>query len=437
MDDDWVMPSTSSPIAIAPVIPAEGVRRESALPFWCLMFFTFIVLVGPQFLFPVLQPLHLAKVAAGLAIAVYVFDRLAQRRPLTVNVPAVRLILWFVLLATLSIPLSHWPGGSLDLLLTSFSKSLAIFFLLANTVNTVRRMKLMIGSMAMWGVILSVAAIRDFWVGNFGLAGLRIASFYSALTTNANDLALTLNLILALVIGLYAAINNPFLKLFLLAAMGLSAAGVIVSFSRGGFLTLVAILLVPLIKQVREGRLAPLAGFVVVVLAVPFLFPEGYGDRLYSILDFGYDPTGSARARWQTLGIAVSIIIENPLFGVGFGQDHLAIGEQGGGWTETHNAFLQVGADLGVPGLLVHLLLIWQVFKGVRQPRKELEGLPQGRELLALRNGIQIALLAYVVAAFFHPVPYHFYFYYIAGLAIAFQEMTRPFRVQAQRLTPA
>ena len=33
--------------------------------------------------------------------------------------------------------------------------------------------------------------------------------------------------------------------------------------------------------------------------------------------------------------------------------------------------------------------------------------------------GVRIALCGYAVAALFHPTAYHFYFYYLAGLAVA------------------
>ena len=64
---------------------------------------------------------------------------------------------------------------------------------------------------------------------------------------------------------------------------------------------------------------------------------------------------------------ALRIMLEHPLFGVGFNMDTLATVEKGGGWIDTHNAYLKVGAGLGIPGLVVYLLLIWHVFKAIRE----------------------------------------------------------------------
>jgi hypothetical protein len=40
-----------------------------------------------------------------------------------------------------------------------------------------------------------------------------------------------------------------------------------------------------------------------------------------------------------------------------------------------------------------------------------------------------MALAAFCVAAFFHPVAYHFYFYYVGGFAVAFSEIVKRFDV--------
>ena len=38
-------------------------------------------------------------------------------------------------------------------------------------------------------------------------------------------------------------------------------------------------------------------------------------------------------------------------------------------------------------------------------------------------NGIELSVAAFAVGALFSPVPYHFYFYYPAGLAVALAVM--------------
>lgn len=416
------MPSAVGAPAITAAAP--WTREGNSLPFWCLAFFTFILYIAPQLMFSVLTPLHLAKVSAGLAIAVYLLDRLSRRQPLSVDVPAVRLVLVLTGLAILSIPLSLWPGGSVEVFQGAFIKSVAIFFLLANAVDTPRRMRTLLALVVAFGVIIAAAGIRDFAAGNLAVGGVRIAGYASPLAGNPNDLALTLNLILALATGLHASAHGAFTRLVLLGVMGLLVAGVIASFSRGGFLTLGAILAALLWRRVRERGIAAVLPFLALGAGL-FVLPGGYSERVYSIFDFSLDPTGSASARWEGMRVSLTVMLENPVLGVGLGQDMLALVDEGFGWVETHNAFLQAGADLGVPGFVVYVLLVRHAFKSVRQARREFRGVPDGRTLLALGSGVEIALVAYTVGALFHPVAYHFYFFYLAGFAVALREMAR------------
>jgi hypothetical protein len=47
------------------------------------------------------------------------------------------------------------------------------------------------------------------------------------------------------------------------------------------------------------------------------------------------------------------------------------------------------------------------------------------RDLVVLAGGVQIALAAFAVESFFHPVAYQFYFFCIGGLAVALQNTCR------------
>ena len=55
----------------------------SAVPFWALMCFSFVLLIAPQEIFPVLAPLRIALLAAFVAIITYLLDRFRRRQSLT------------------------------------------------------------------------------------------------------------------------------------------------------------------------------------------------------------------------------------------------------------------------------------------------------------------------------------------------------------------
>jgi O-antigen ligase len=389
------------------------------------MFFTFVLFVTPQSYFPVLHSFSLGKLSIGLALLVYMLDRLAHGRPLTVVTPAVRLVLCLVLLALLSIPFSRWPGGSAAVFVDEFSKSVIVFLLISNSVNTIQRMRLMIGSMALWAIIMSWVAVRDYSGGNLALGGLRIYGYDSPLAANPNDLALTVNLILPLVFGLYLGARKGLARLLFMAAIGLLASAVISSFSRGGFLTMMTVLLVVLINRLRE-RGPRVLGWVFGILLVSLVvLPAGYGDRVYSIFDAKADPTGSSDARWNSMVLAWGSMLAHPVIGVGLGMHGLNVFDQTGGWdwVGVHNVFLQIGADLGVLALVVYVLTIWKLLRRLDHSLNVVKEWPDAQGFLALGSGIRISIIGFVVGGFFSPVAYQFYLFYIAGLAVAFQNI--------------
>ena len=412
------MRAASSVIVRAP--RTSGSRSASA-PFWGLMFFTFILYISPQVYLPFLQPLRLAMVSAGLAIILYLLDRIFRGGAITIMIPPIRHVFLFYVLAGLSIPTSMWPGGSFEFWTGDLLKSILIFLLLANVVDTVRRMKILVASLACWGTFMALSGARDFSAGVFNQG--RIAGYESALAGNPNDLAFVINLMMAVIFGLFFATKSTVHRLLLGGAVAIMAWGVITTFSRAGFLTLAAMGLVLLVERIRKGDM--LSVLVVVGLAVCFvvLSPSGYGDRLWSIIDIDSDPTGSARGRYEGTFTAIQFILGRPLVGAGVGMNGLAFVEEGGGWTVVHNVFLQVGADLGIPALVVYVLIMFHLFRGVNRLLRQLRTGPRNDELTSFASGVRLALIGFTVGAMFHPAAYHFYFFYTAGLALAVQNI--------------
>jgi O-antigen ligase len=130
------------------------------------------------------------------------------------------------------------------------------------------------------------------------------------------------------------------------------------------------------------------------------------------------DRTGSAQARWEDTKAAVAYVIENPILGAGIGQDILALNEvRGLRWRSVHNVFLQYGVDLGLPGMILFTLVLAYCLQAAY--RVEHARFVNGGDVPALAAGVRVSLVAFTAAAFFHPAGYHFYFFYIAGLAVA------------------
>src|SRR5204863_736012 len=186
-------------------------------------------------------------------------------------------------------------------------------------------------------------------------------------------------------------------------------------------------LLFLLLVRRRAGKAIGALGLCVLVALM--VLPSGYGQRLSTILDVDSDATGSAQQRWRDTEAAIQFIAAHPIVGAGIGEGGLALNEvRGTFWLPVHNAYLNYGVDLGVPGLVMFVALVLTSLQTARRVERTTTG-AMGTELGGFASGIRISLAGFIVAAFFHPVAYHFYFYYIAGLSVALKTVAaRQFR---------
>jgi O-antigen ligase len=256
----------------------------------------------------------------------------------------------------------------------------------------------------------------------------RIVAYDGALTSNPNDLALMLNLILPLSIASLLSAKSTLVKSLCIGVIVLSVVAVIVTFSRAGFLglaTIVAVYFVRMIRRRGADRRWAVAVFLAILFAVPFA-PSNYVDRLATVKNVASDPTGSSQTRWRDMSAAVQFVMGHPIVGAGLGMDVLALNQvRGVDWVQVHNVYLEYAVDLGVPGATLFLMLFYRVFKKVRSSRKQLADLPAQRDLFLLVEALETGLIVFAICGFFYPVAYNFFFYYIGGLALGARAVTQ------------
>jgi len=114
-------------------------------------------------------------------------------------------------------------------------------------------------------------------------------------------------------------------------------------------------------------------------------------------------------------------VAKHPVVGAGIGQDILVMNDERGidTWRRVHNAYLQYGVDLGLPGLLMFVWLHLTCYRTARAVEQRAAAVPSLRDLQPLATGVKMSLVAFGVAAMFHPIAYQFYFFSVAGLAVA------------------
>lgn len=397
----------------------------SAVAFWALVAFVFVLILAPQTFVPVLRPLHIAFLTAGFAGAAYMLGNLAYRRPIVQLTSEIVLVGCLATWAIASVPLSYWPGGSLQFLLGIFFKALIVFLLLVWIVSSPARLRIIAWSLTIIAIPLALSAVKTFFSGGFANQELshgldRITGYEAALTANPNDLALMLNLILPITISLLLATRTPAMRALLMLCIVLDIVAVVATYSRGGFLTLAVIALLYLAALFRRRKLSvAILACIASMLALPLL-PSHYVTRLATITNIQSDRTGSEQARWHDMVTAVHFVLRHPVIGDGAGMNYLALNKmRGPTWKMVHDVYLEYAMDLGIPGLVIFLLLLGKVIKGtIRAKALALTRIGPGM-LYHLAEGVGISLMGFSVAALFYPDAYQFYFYFIAGLGVA------------------
>ena len=411
---DWWRPQEAETESWRATEAADA--EEASLPFWSLMAFTGVLLFSPQNYFPVLQPLRPALLIIAIGLFAYVGERWARGLPVIRWTREIGLIAGLAGLAAMTVPFAIWPGGSLGVL-SEYLKTAAVFLLLSHVITTQHRLRRAAWLLTLMAMGLGLFALYNFATGAFidqGVNRDRLIGNEAALTKNPNDLALMVNLLLPLTVGLFLSSNWSWQRGFLFFAICMEAGTVILTYSRGGALTLAVIVLLYMWKLRRRAERSLLyavllAGF----LALPLL-PSSYFERMSTITSMS-DKTGSAQERFADYIIAAKTILADPVVGAGMGMNILAMREARGEWRQVHNVYLEHAIDLGLPGLAIFLALLMCCIQSVARIQRR----GVSPELSSLAEGIQIGLIAYSVAAMFHPVSYHYYFYYIAGLALA------------------
>ena len=425
-----------------PHVPAPA-RERTDWAYIGLLLFTATLYFRPQDSIPFLAVIPMSDTTALFALAALVVGRLNRGQFVTRVTPELAAVLGLAGVMLFTAPFSIWPGGAVKTFTDLYLKVVLIFVLIINTLTTPKRVERF-----MWVVVagcsyLAFRAVFDYARGFNLIENGRVQGAVGGMFQNPNDLAL--NMVSIMPLAALLAIRATSIPTKLLAGGGafLMIGATILSQSRGGFVGLVAMLVVFAVYVGRRRPAFIAAGGLAVVLALP-LVPASYWERVSSITDDSLDASGSRDARRVLLGEAWRAFLAYPLTGVGAGN-FSAYDPRGRAepWQETHNAVLQVASELGIAGLLLFLYLVSRAALAGRQTARLLRraaGTPRRRrwgaapppaappgvvtpDEVALFDvhsaAMNAAIAGWFFSALFASVAYHWTFYYLLALAVA------------------
>ncbi|MBK6751559.1 MAG: hypothetical protein IPG67_16575 [Acidobacteria bacterium] len=395
------------------------VRNGHFFTYIGLYLFSILVLFRPYEIVPGLG--FLAATAFYFALAtllIYVPSQIAIEGNLTMFSTEVKAVLALTLISIATMPIAKDPGLAWDTFNDPFIKAVVIFIVLVNVVRTRKRLMGMMWLSFGIAVYLSFAALDMYMKGQFNVEEYRVAVDVGGMFGNPNEMAMHLVMMTPLVIALGIASGSKLWRWAYFGMAFLFVAANMVTFSRGGFLGLIATGVVLAWKIGRRHRLnVSIASIVIGGIAI-IAAPGNYGLRMLSIFIPGLDAVGSSDQRKELLERSLLVTARNP-WGIGIGNFPI-VGVRN---LQSHNAFTQVSAELGILGLIAYLVFMISPFRKLSAIERTHFDENKADWFYYLAIGLQASIIGYMVSSFFASVAYNWFIYYLIAYAVAFRRI--------------
>ena len=389
------------------------------LTFIGIFIFTFLVLFRPYELIPGLGFLGGTPFFVAFAtLLVYIPTQLSAEGSVTVLTTEVKCVLVLIALSLLTMPIARDFGLAWETFNDKFIKSVLMFIVMVNVIRTRKRLMWILWLSIGISIYLCYMAISLYLEGQFEVEGYRVAVDVRGMFANPNDMAIHFVTMLPITFCLAVAAKNKVLKIFYFLITAGQVVGVLVTFSRGGFLGLLGLSLVLMWKIGREHRTKAIliSAFLLILLVV--FAPGNYGVRMLSIFFPGLDPVGSADQRKENLILSIIATIRNP-WGIGIGNSITF----GVGNLQTHNAYTQVSSELGVVGLAAYLTFMISPFRKLGAIERTLFEKGDKKWFYYLAIGWQASIVGFMISSFFGSIAYDWFVYYLIAYAVTFRRI--------------
>jgi O-antigen ligase len=373
---------------------------------------------------------------------------LLRREPLIVS-PALPFILLFLIVAGLSAILSRDPRIS-QVKVIEECQGVALFLLISNVVRTAATLRRVIWALLLVGSLLGAISLHqqatksfDKDYGGFGQArnegfdvetaeGVVSQPRLSGPMGEKNRYAQIMIMLVPLGFMQYLGGRTLRSRLFAIVATTFTTLGFALAFSRGaaaGFA--LALGLSTLMGYVKPRHLVLAALSAVLMLTV---FPQ-YRDRLGSLTtllsamsetqDSHERPDSAIRGRFTEMQGAARVFADYPLIGVGPGMFKYyaeEYGNEGGlkmleGPRQAHNLYLGIAADMGAPGLLCFLGMVFVTLRSLGRARQRcVRSDPMMADMAA---GFLLTLVTFLATGMSSNFSFTRYFWLMLGLATA------------------
>ena len=398
--------------------PAEP-KRKSSFAFKAVMAISILYYARPEDVIPGLGVIPMVKIAGILALIALIFGMREQR---VIKKIPVENKLHFALFAQMifSIPFAYWRGGAFNTVFFRVTKGVIVMLLVALLVTTFRELRRLFWIQAASMSVMVMASIAEHHGG-------RMVGALGGVFENPNDLAINIALNWPLCFAFFLLADKAWKKAFWGGSMLLMVIGVVLTYSRSGFLAMAVCAAISLYQYGIKGQrvylilLALLSAMFLAGAAPMFgVRPTIWMARMESTvlgnIQNSYD-RGSKEARTELFRISVHEMVTHPFTGVGPGNFQIF-----GDWHVAHNTYTEIGAEAGIPALLLFLAILGRCYVNLRRASKS-EEFKRSNELRVFTGAMYAYLAAYLVGAAFSSTQYELFPYFMVAYTTVLYHM--------------
>ncbi|HIH20532.1 TPA: O-antigen ligase family protein [Candidatus Micrarchaeota archaeon] len=404
-------------------------RKHNSVTFVFVLVALVFMYGRPYEILPALEKIQITKVALFSAL---IFSLLEGNKGSILKEKGFRLFALLELLTAALIPFSIWPANSMDFWLNSYLKVFAVFYLILLVAADYRKFNITVIVILICSSIMAARTVAAFYDGQiiFDHDGTRRVTGISMLSSNnPNDIAVAFAMAVPLALYFYNVSKGVISKSFYAGVAAVNLLAILFTGSRGGYLGVLFGLFIFFILKYKKRKMKFAIISVLVMAIVLPLLPSDYKARFMSSFDtndYSYSDEKMGRIAIWKRGLAS--IAKEPL-GSGIKNYTITEGErkreQGftGKWLVAHNSYLQIAVELGVLGLVLYMMFLWEGFRSLKKIIV-LSELPPGNNRTRLcAYAFAGSMAAFVVSSLFLSQAYYWNQYIYIALIISLKNI--------------
>ncbi len=354
---------------------------------------------------------------AACLLSAVIHLALRKRAPRIFASPQAGLFLLLYLAVTASYFAFSLRGPSWEVSpLLSYSSFLALLFITAAVVDSPQRLRAVVLAVIASCALASLYALREWWKFHLLYRDYRPGWMMG----DSNYFAISTLLGIPLAFCLLLEGRDRAERWFCLGALAIMFPASILSASRGGFLGLLAALFWVIWHSKRRAR--NLAVAAILLMPLLLLTPSSPMRRL---VHPNYSDDEAVSNRTTVWKAARAMIAAHPVAGIGLGNFKTLVTRYETTGTPVisiaHNSYLEIGSELGLPGLALFVAILWFSLRSYARARRN--ALRQGSAFLYGSSlGLEAGLLGCCLAIGFVSGQYQKLFWLAVFLSVSMSQ---------------